>query len=87
MKIKQGFLVSRVGGENIVIATGELSKTFKSMITLNDSGKFIWDLLEKGADLDGIVKAMTQEYEVSEEVAKESAQDFIRTLEKAGALE
>lgn len=87
MKIKKGFLVSRVGGENIVIATGELSKTFKSMITLNDSGKFIWDMLEKGTDLEGIVKAMTEEYEVSGDAARESAQSFIDTLEKAGALE
>lgn len=87
MKIKKGFLVSRVGGENIVIATGELSLAFKNMITLNDSGKFIWDMLEKGAELPEITKALTDEYEVDEKTAEASAETFIKTLEEAGVLE
>lgn len=87
MKIKKGFLVSRVGGENIVIATGELSHTFKNMITLNDSGKFIWDMLEKGSSLDEITEALTDEYEVDTSTAQKSAASFIRTLGEAGVLE
>lgn len=87
MKIKEGFLVSNVGGENIVIATGELSRSFKSMITLNDSGKLIWQILEKGAELSDIVKALTDEYDVDEKTARESAEKFIDTLKKANVLE
>lgn len=87
MKIKEGFLVSHVGGENIVIATGELSRSFKNMITLNDSGEFIWQILEKGAELSDIVKALTDEYEVDEKTARESAEKFIDSLKKADVLE
>ena len=46
MKIKSGFVLRDVAGKTFVVATGELSKTFKGMITLNETGKYIWKLLE-----------------------------------------
>ena len=42
IKIKKGFVVRKVGGENIVVPVGETSKTFHGMIKLNESGGFLW---------------------------------------------
>ena len=50
MKIKKGFLMREVAGENVVIAVGEAAKSFKGMIRLNPSGAFLWQLLEKDTD-------------------------------------
>ena len=41
MKIKSGFILRDVGGKTFVVAVGERSREFKSMVTLNETGKFI----------------------------------------------
>lgn len=45
MKIKNGFVLRDVGGQAVVIAVGEASKTFHGMINLNVTGKEIWQEL------------------------------------------
>ena len=42
MKIKKGFVLRVVGGENVVVPVGEMSKVFHGMINLNDTGAFMW---------------------------------------------
>ena len=44
MKIKQGFVVRKVGDSHVVVPVGELSKTFHGMINLNETGAFLWNL-------------------------------------------
>ena len=48
MKIKDGFVLRDIAGDTVVIATGELSKTFHGMIKLNSTGKEIWQILSSG---------------------------------------
>ena len=42
MKIKKGFVLRVVGGENVVVPVGEMSKSFHGMINLNETGAFLW---------------------------------------------
>ena len=37
MKIKKGFVLRVVGGENVVVPVGEMSKKFHGMINLNET--------------------------------------------------
>ena len=41
MKIKNGFVLRDVGGQAVVIAVGEASKTFHGMINLNATEKMV----------------------------------------------
>ena len=43
MKIKNGFVVRKVGGESVVVPVGEMSKEFHGMINLNETGAFLWE--------------------------------------------
>lgn len=47
MKIKEGFIIRQVGGENIVVPIGKTGKDFHGMIKLNDSGAFLWRFSRK----------------------------------------
>ena len=47
MKIKDGFLLRKVGGQNVVVALGEASRDFNGMIRLNDTGVFLWQQLQQ----------------------------------------
>lgn len=87
MKVKEGFVLRSVAGSNVVVPVGAASMDFNGMITLNDSGAFLWRELEKGADVDSLTAALLREYEVDEETARKCAADFTEKLLDAGCLE
>lgn len=80
MKIKKGFVVRAVGGENIVVPVGEMSKSFHGMINLNETGKFLWDFFSEEHTLEEGVAALLGEYDVDEETAKQDVSRFMDTL-------
>ena len=87
MKIKQGFVVREIAGQYVVVALGKASKVFNGIIKLNDSGKFIWDMLVKGCEKQEIVDALLGEYDVDESIAEADVEKFINELKGANILE
>lgn len=85
MKLKEGFLLRSVAGENVVVPTGD-TLDLNMMITLNDTGRFLWELLEKGAEKEDLLRAMLSEYAVEEAVAREHIDLFVQKLNKHGLL-
>ena len=81
MKIRQGFILRDVGGKTFVVATGELSKEFSGLITLNETGKFIWQCLEKGMSSEEIVSSILTSYEDADKAVVEADVDrFMKKL-------
>lgn len=88
MKIRNGFILRDVAGKTFVVATGELSKSFKGMITLNETGKFIWKLLENDTTKEAIVDAIMKDYKVEDRALVEGDVDrFINKLAGDNILE
>ena len=87
MKIKKGFLMREVAGENVVIAVGEAAKSFKGMIRLNPTGAFLWKLLEKDTDEAAMVSAMLDAYETDKETAENDIRAFVGSIRAAGLLD
>ena len=88
MKIKSGFVLRDVAGKTFVVATGELSKTFKGMITLNETGKYIWKLLENEITKEEIVENMLSAYEGVDRATIEADVDkFVAKLAGDNILE
>tara|TARA_B100000886_G_scaffold10508_1_gene6788 strand:- start:3234 stop:3491 length:258 start_codon:yes stop_codon:yes gene_type:complete len=48
-----------------------------SYLELNSSAKFIWEKIEKEKNYQNILKAITEEYELSETEAKNSLDKFL----------
>ncbi|MGN0515388.1 PqqD family protein [Eubacterium sp.] len=80
MKIKDGFTLRNIAGSDIVVPVGNASKIFNGMITLNDSGAFLWSALQKDTTIDKVVAKLTGEYEVSTEQATADVQKFVAML-------
>ena len=87
MKIKSGFIVRSVGGNRMVVATGERSRQFGGMIRLNESGSFLWNCLLKDADTATLINSLLEEYDVDEVTAKADVEVFLNTLRAAGVLD
>lgn len=87
MKIKQGFILRKVGIQYVVAATGKASETFNGMMRLNESGAFAFRLLQEGITEDELVGRIVAEYDVDEGAARRDAQAFLARLKEADALE
>lgn len=81
MKLKEGFVLRQVAGENVVIPTGD-ALNLNVMITLNDTGAFLWKLLEQETDEDAMVAATLEEYDVDEASARAHVSAFVAKLKE-----
>lgn len=86
MQIKPGFMLKNVAGSHIVVPVGENSVNFNAMITLNESGAFLWEKLAEEQTEDQLVAALTAEYEVDEATARRDINKFIETIKGAGLI-
>ena len=87
MKVKKGFIVRQIAGQNVAVPVGATSKDFHGMIKLNETGLLIWKCLENDITEDAIALAILEKYDVSEELAKEDVHAFVEVLRNAGILE
>ncbi len=87
MKIKEGFMLKNIAGANVVVPVGSNTVSFRAVITLNDSGAFLWKQLESETTPDEVLKAMLAEYAVDEATAKADIGEFIELLKKADLLQ
>jgi sensor domain CHASE-containing protein len=85
MKLKEGFVLRTVAGETIVVPTGS-TLNLNMMITLNSTGKFLWEKLEQGIETDELVEALLKEYDVDETTAKAHVLAFVEKLNANGFL-
>lgn len=82
MKIRDGFIRKTIAGSEVVLAVGEAAEHFNGTITLNDSGKLLWEALEAGCDMDGLVQKLLEVYDVDEGLARADAEKFVANLKK-----
>ena len=87
MKIKENFLLRPVADTWVVMPIGQEMLDFNGMLNLNETGALLWEKLAEGGDIDALVKALTSEYDVSEEEARADAEAFCRKLIEAGCAE
>ena len=87
MKIKDGFVLRKVPGMNLVMPTGKNVKDFNGSLILNDTGAFIFERLQKGSTADETAQALTQEYDVALDTASADVQKIIASLIEAGVAE
>lgn len=89
MKIKKGYLVHEVAGNYVVIKIGQEAMNFNGLITLSESAKMLWDLLnrENGAVIEELVNKLLEEYDVDEKTAQNDVIEFIESLKKNNIIE
>lgn len=87
MKIKSGFVIREIAGQYMAVPVGERVNDLHGMIALNETGAFIWKLLEDEKTEEDLARALTEEYEVSYEEALEAVREFRELMEKEQVLE
>lgn len=87
MKIKDGFELRNICGENIIISHGKENINFTKIITLNESAALIWNnVAGKEFDIEDMVRIITAEYEVDEDTARKDCEDIASEWQKVGFI-
>ena len=71
MKAKSGFGIKQVADSFVIVPMGERIVDFSAMITINDTGAFLWEKLQSDITTDELASALQAEYDVDIETAKE----------------
>ena len=87
MKIKDGFILRKLPGMNLVMPTGKNVKEFNGSLMLNDTGAFIFEKLQKGSTPEQTTEALTKEYDVPLDTATADVKNTVASLIEAGVAE
>lgn len=80
MKIEKEFVLREIAGDYIIVPIGTTALELNGMITVNETGAFLWRKLCEETTKEELVCALQGEYEVTEEEANEDVEEFLETL-------
>lgn len=87
MKIKEGFILKQIAGSTVAVPAGENLVNLQLMLTLNESGAFLWEQLQVPRSEEELVAALTGEYNVDAETAKQDVEAFVTKLKENQILD
>ena len=87
MRISENFKVHEVANEHIILAPG-IDVDMTRAMSFNESAMMLYTKL-RGRDFEeeDVVRLLTEEYDVDEEVATADAKEWIKSLKDNGLIE
>jgi len=87
LKIKSGYILRDVADAFIVVPVGERVIDFKGLMTLNETGAFIWRKMEAEVSFENLLNFIVDEYDIDIEQASLDLNEFIDKVRGIGAIE
>ena len=87
MKIRSGYILRQVMDVSVILGIGSEAYTPNQIMSVNETGAFLWNLLEKGAEKPELVDALTKEYEVDAETAEKDVDAFLARLREKALID
>ncbi len=88
MKIKEGFVLRTICGQNVISGEGSANVNFSKLVSLNETATFLFREVE-GKDFtpEDMAEALLREYEVSRETALEDCRKLCEQWVEIGIVE
>lgn len=86
MKLKEGFALREMAGEFIAVPFDESYNDVGALVSLNETGAFLWKMLENDCQKEELTDALKKEYGITDEEADCAVDSFIESLKSAGLL-
>ena len=82
MKIKEGYVINKLGGGYVVVTVGDASKSFNGLLRLNNTSAFLWENIRDGINTkEKLVQAMMDYYDgLDRETAEKDLEEFLDTI-------
>ncbi len=86
MKIKLDFVLREVAGDILLVPAGKTALDLNGMLTLNEVGADIWNMLPEVENEEEIVRRLLQDYEAEPTQVRADVSEFINRLKELGIL-
>jgi len=86
MKRSEDFSLRNVGGQDILVPLGAKVLDMNALITLNATGRIVWELLAQDRSLEYLVTEVVKEFDIDEDMARGDVQAFLDELGRLGLL-
>lgn len=86
MIIKKELIKREIAGETILIPVGKTVYDSHGLFAINDVGSFLWDQLPNAQTEEDLLKAVLNEYEVTETVARQDIAEFLDKLREMNII-
>ncbi len=86
MKIKNGYTLRGIADSFVVVPT-EGDITLDGIITLNESGAFLFNLMQNEITKEQLLENMLTEYKIDAATAQKDIEIFLERLNKTGIVE
>ena len=87
MKLVEGFCIRNILNETVIIPTGKAAHCLSGLIAVNETGEFLFQLLQTEQTMESLVNQMLDEFEVDRETAEADVADFVKALTDNEMLE
>ncbi len=86
MRVSEGFIIREIAGEVIAIPSGEAARDLSGLVSLNGSGRFLFELLQTEQTEKSLTEAILQNFETDEETALTDVREFLEILRENDIL-
>lgn len=86
MKIQKQLVKRNIAGDVILVPVGDASLELKGLLTLNETGERIWDLLPDAASEEDILRSLLEEYDVEPSVLRADVDAFFAKLRELAII-
>lgn len=86
MKASENMIEREIAGEHILVPVGEMALRVHGMVSLSESGHFLWRRLSSECSEADLVDALMGEYEVDRETAERDVHGFVEKLRTVGII-
>jgi len=80
-------MLQNVGGQDLLVPIGGKVLDMNCLITLNATGRRVWELLAEDHSLEYLVAKVVEQFDIDQEKALADVQAFLGDLGRLGLLE
>lgn len=86
IKRDSNYILRTAAGTQVLIPVGRAAIDFPGMVTVNETGAILWDLLEQERTEEELVQALYEKFDAELSKVAADVAEFLRRLRLAGAL-
>lgn len=89
MKLKEGFVLRQVCGENVITGEGLGAINFGKLLALNETAAWLWKEAEAQGDftVNSLTDKLCEEYEVTAEQARQDVDAIVKKWQEVEVVE
>ena len=87
MRLTPGFQLRVIGKEYLAVPSGPAAARFNGLMTLNETGAFLFRALQQDTDRETLLRQLSEEYEAPEALLRADLDKFLSQMREVGVLE